>query len=101
MPDITRNLKRVRDELSRFQETIHAKMLEREKLQLELQEMSRKIQEIRTLEREMILKRSLLGRLDMDLTRLSMQKKRLEREIPSLEYELEKMEKERRFGPKL
>lgn len=98
MPDIARNLKRVREELSRFQETIRTKMLEREKLQQEIEKMGQEIQQIRTLEREIILKRSLLGRLDMDLTRLSMQKKRLEREIPALEYELGKMERERRFG---
>lgn len=96
--DAAYGLKKARENISRFQETIHQKMLERGKLQEEVREIEARLREIRALEHDIVLKRSLLGRLDLELTRLRMQKLRLEREIPQTERELEGIERERRFG---
>lgn len=96
--DAARQLKTARETIARFQETIHGKTLERGKLQVELQEIEARLREIRSVERDLILKRSLLGRLDLELTRLRMQKLRLEREIPQAEQEFQSVVRERRFG---
>ena len=96
--DAARQLKRARENISRFQETIHAKTLERGKLQEEIQSIEAKLREIRAFEHDLVLKRSLLGRLDLELTRMRMQKLRLEREIPQAEREFQTFERERRFG---
>lgn len=101
MSDIARRLKKAREEISRFEQSIHTKILEREKLQEEIRVSERQIQEIRRLELELRLKRSLLGRLDIEITRLNFEQKRLQREIPGVEREFQKIEMERRFGPKV
>jgi len=98
MPDISRRFKKARDELSKFQQKFRSKRLEREKLAEEIELAEGKIREIRRLERELRLKRSLLGRIDIELRRLSLDKKRLDREIPHIEREFQRMERERRFG---
>ena len=98
MPDISRRFKKARDELSKFQQNLRSKQLEREKLAEEIELTESKIREVRRLERELRLKRSLLGRIDIELRRLHMDRNRLEREIPSIEREFQRMERERRFG---
>lgn len=96
--DAARELKKAREEITKFDATIHAKILEREKLNQEITAIDQKTSEARSLTRELSLKRSLLGRLDLDLTRLRMQKMRLEREIPLIEREFSRMEREKRVG---
>ena len=98
MPDISRRFKKARDELSKFQQKFRSKQLEREKLAEEIELAESKIREVRLLERELRMQRSLLGRIDIELRRLNMDKKRLEREIPSMEREFQRMERERKFG---
>lgn len=98
MPDVTRHFRKAREELSRFQQQLHAKQLEREKLAKEIGDAETQIRQIRTLERETRMKRSLLGRLDLEINRLNAQKKRIDREAPAFEREFEKMKQERRFG---
>lgn len=96
--DAVRELKKAREAIVKFDANIHAKILEREKLDQEIKSIDQQTLEARSLERELSLKRSLLGRLDMELTRLRMQKMRLSREIPLIEREFERMEKEKRVG---
>ncbi len=100
MVDVSRHLKRVRDELARFQQDLHAKTLEREKMMEEVRLAEQQIQQIHLLELELRKKRSLLGRMDIEIAHLTGQKKRLEREIPNMEREFQKMEMERTFGRK-
>lgn len=95
--DAAYGLKKAREDITRFQENIHAKTLERGKLQREITEIEGRLHEIRTLERDLVLKRSLLSRLDLELTRLRMQKLRLDREIPQTEREFQRAEREGRF----
>lgn len=95
--DAARGLKKARENISRFQETIHEKTLARGKLQAEVQEIEARLREIRALEHDLVLKRSLLGRIDLELTRLRMQKLRLDREIPQTEREFQRTEREGRF----
>ncbi|MBI1888511.1 MAG: hypothetical protein HYS15_01050 [Candidatus Spechtbacteria bacterium] len=96
--DAARELKKAREEITKFEETIHGKILERQKLEQEIKTIGEKTLEAQSLARELSLKRSLLGRLDLDLTRLRMQKMRLEREIPLIEREFQRMEREKRVG---
>ena len=98
MLNVSLKLKKVRDELARFDQNIHAKLLERQKLQEEILGSEREINRIRTLEQEMRLKKSLLGRIDIELSRFKIQKMRLEREIPLMEREFKRMEQASRFG---
>ena len=98
MVDVSRKLKAVREELSRFQQTVHLKQQERQKLQGEMQAMEQRIREVSAMERELRLKKSLIGRLDIELSQLNTQKVRLEREIPAIEREFQLMEQQRKFG---
>ncbi len=96
--DAARQLKAARENINRFEGSLHTKTLERAKLQGEVQDIEAKLREIRALERDLALKRSLLGRLDLELTRLRMQKLRLGREIPQAERDLQRVERRGRFG---
>lgn len=98
MLNVSLKLKKVRDEIVRFDQNIHAKLLERQKLQEEILGIEEQVRRIRVLEQGMRLKKSLLGRLDIELARLKNQKIRLEREIPLMEREFKRMEKAGRFG---
>ena len=95
--DVIQRMKKAREELTKFQSTVHTKKLEREKLQEEIQEDEGKVREIRAIERDLRLKRSRLGRLDAEVSRLDRQKIRLEREIPNMAGELRRMEQGGRF----
>jgi len=96
--DIARRLKQTREEIVKFQQSIHAKILEQDKVTQEIQEIEKKIREAKALEREMSLKRSIHSRIGIELTRLNSQKRRLEQEIPNMEYEIQKMKSADRFG---
>ena len=93
--DVTQQMKAAGQKLAKFRGDIRGKKLEREKLQTEIQESERGIDEIRKIEREMRLKRSSLVRLDRDISRLDREEKRLTREIPNMANALREMEKER------
>lgn len=95
--DVALRLRKAREELVRFEQDVHEKMLARQKITEQVQEAERKLREIRALEVDMRLARSRLGRLDIELARLNMQKKRLEREVPNIESELRKIDTERKF----
>lgn len=82
----------------KFQQGIHAKMAEQDKIVKEIQDIERKIGEAKALERELSLKRSIHVRIGIELARLNAQKKRLEREVPNIEYEIQKMKSAARFG---
>jgi len=96
--DISRRLKKTRQEIAKFQQNIHSRMLEQEKIGEEIRSLEKQLRETKAIEREVRLKRSLLGRISIDLRSLDMQKKRLEREIPSIEMEFQKMQRALRFG---
>jgi hypothetical protein len=98
MINVSLKLKKVRDEIVRFDQNIHAKLLARQKLQEEIRGIEEQVSRIRVLEQGMRLKKSLLGRLDIELARLKNQKIRLEREIPLMEREFKRMEQAGRFG---
>jgi len=99
--DIARRLKQTREEIIKFQQSIRAKTLEQEKISEEIKDIERKISDIKMLERDLSLKRSIHARIGIELTRLDMQKKRLEREIPNTEYEMKKMQNAERFGGRM
>ena len=92
--DVTQQMKAAGQKLAKFKGDVRGKKLEREKLHAEIQEGERKINEIRTIEREMRLKRSSLVRLDTEISRLDREAKRLTREIPNMANALREMEKE-------
>lgn len=95
--DVALRMKKAREELTKFQSTVHTKKLEREKLQEEIQEDEARVREIRTIERDLRLKRSRLGRLDGDVNRLDREMVRLSREIPNMAGELRRMGQGGRF----
>ncbi|MFY9457378.1 MAG: hypothetical protein WAP23_00375 [Candidatus Spechtbacterales bacterium] len=98
MVDVVFRLKKTREELSRFQKQMHDKTLDREKMRADIRALEEQISRIRVLEQELRIKKSLLGRFDMELNRFNTQKERLEREVLPMEQELRKIDQERRLG---
>lgn len=101
MVDISRRIKKSRVELKKFQHTLHAKQVDREKLIEDIKIMEEHIRQMHIMQRNLRIKKSLLGRTDIDLRRLNIQRKRLERIIPGLEYDLKRLDLRRRFGRRL